>query len=80
MLDDTLWELVSETLVALALYSCDDLIIFINTADKHALLANYSGMFRTEKTLAGGEIIRFLGVQVKEVKSKSAPVIVKRVF
>ena len=79
-IESTLWELISEALIALTLNNCDDLIIMINSADKHALMANYNGFFTAEKTLAGGEVIRFLGIQVKETKTKSAPIIVRRVF
>ena len=79
MIEDLLWELMGTALVALTLNKCEDLIVMLNSADKHSLMANYGGLFETERTLTGGEYVSFLGIQVKEVKGKAAPIIVKRI-
>ena len=73
-------DIVSQILIALVLENKkDDLLLLLNDADIHNIAANEPNLFTSEKTPTG-EIRYFMGVQIKIMASKSAPLLVRRIL
>ena len=73
-------EVMSQILVSLITSKKEDLLLLLNEADFHQLAANEPKFMTYEKNLAQAEKRYFMGVQIKLVKSKSAPEVIKRIM